>query len=88
MSAYDGDEFSTEYWLRHMELDNGRPVLEPMPKPCHDCAVLGGLYYDLAVSLQKQSDDIKKRCSETWFCHSDPRRACRGNWDMQYPENK
>ena len=55
--------------------------LKPLGKPCHDCAVVWGLYSEISDALAKQPPEIIEACSVRWFCHNNPSRACRGNID-------
>jgi hypothetical protein len=76
----DGDKALSEdaYWQSMARLGGPLPF---MPKPCHDCAVVCQFYEELSASLAKQPSDIQREVSERWFCHNNPRRACRGNLD-------
>jgi hypothetical protein len=56
-------------------------ALRPLGKPCHDCAVVCGLYSEISDSLAEQPEAIRAAVSERWFCHNHPNRACRGNID-------
>lgn len=67
-----------EYWAR--QATNGDPM-EPLGKPCHDCAVTCGLYSELSDELATLPPEIIKAVSLRWWCHNNHGRACRGNID-------
>ena len=57
-------------------------ILEPLQKPCHDCAVVCGLYTELTHELAKKSLQYQHDISIRWDCHNHRTRACRGNIDL------
>ncbi len=67
---------SAEYWRDHAARG---PMLRPLGRPCHDCAVTWGLYRDLSDDLARQPSDVREAVSANWFCHNHPDRACAGN---------
>lgn len=73
----------SDYFKRRIEFDKPRKVLKPLDKPCGDCAVVNGLYREIADELAKEPIEIRKASSEKWFCHNHTDRACRGNWNRQ-----
>ena len=61
---------------------------EPMPlldKMCRDsagqldCAVACGMYRPISNDLKRCDFDLQVRAARTWFCHTHPGKACRGN---------
>lgn len=71
------------YFLARMKLDieTGHMPLEPMDKPCHDCAVVCGLYTEISDALKNEPACIQEFISKRWFCHNHRNRACKGNID-------
>ena len=63
-------------------------VLEPLEKPCSDCAVVCGYYKEYSEILSKRDIAYQHEVSIRWDCHNDRRRACRGNIDMLKELNK
>lgn len=68
-----------QYFSHHMPHD----ALEPLPKPCIDCAVTGGLYNCVSALLSLLPAEEVKFHSDRWFCHNHGDRACRGNINFQ-----
>lgn len=54
------------------------PAIEPLKKPCHDCAVVTGFYGEYADGLAKEPADVQNRVMDTWFCHNACNRGCAG----------
>ena len=65
-----------EYFLAH---NDGRAPMKPLGKPCHDCAVVFGLYSEYTDELAKLDAPLVRETALRWFCHNHPNRACRGN---------
>lgn len=63
-----------EYWEN---LAKGAKV-NPLSKPCKDCAITTGFYSHHAESLKNQSKDLQNRAACTWFCHNNCNRGCAG----------
>lgn len=55
------------------------PALNPLGKPCHDCAVECNFYKEFSDALAQQPEHIIREASARWFCHNQRDRACRGN---------
>jgi len=72
---------SDEYFENMINRDKDFPVLQPLEKPCHDCAVTCGFYLPLSEELKTKSKLIQKKVSEKWYCHNNSKKACRGNWN-------
>lgn len=72
--------FPPEYFAKRLELDK-RVCAGVMPKACHDCAVVDGMYAGISDDLKQCDLELQKRYSMTWFCHNSPDMACRGNID-------
>lgn len=70
------------------EHHDGRPELKPLKKPCHDCAVVDGLYACFSEELSKLSPERIDYVSKRWFCHNNPKRACAGNIKYQREKAK
>ena len=71
------DPFDSDgYWAA--KAING-PALKPLQRPCHDCAVVYGMYRPFSDDLSKQPSDIIEACTARWFCHNKTSRACAGN---------
>lgn len=68
-----------EYWDSVSEGE----TLEPLSKPCRDCAVVNGFYREYAERLGQQSKDTVKAVSLRWYCHNRTNRACAGNLQFQ-----
>lgn len=69
-------ELSEEnYWKSQASM--GQKV-EPLSKPCGDCAISTGYYVDHAESLSRQPEETQKAVLEKWFCHNDCNRGCKG----------
>lgn len=79
VDSFDYSRTWTEYFARFIELDANSPYLKPMPAPCPDCAVKCGLYSEISDALRDQPQNVQREISLKWFCHSNRRRACRGN---------
>ncbi len=58
------------------------PILEPAEKPCHDCAVICGLYEQLTHELSTKPLQYQHDIAIRWDCHNDRSKACRGNIDL------
>lgn len=69
-------------------ISKGRSDLEPMSKPCPDCPVVSGMYAPYSDLLSHMPQDTIEKSSQTWFCHMNPKRSCRGNIDFQIEKNK
>lgn len=86
------DEMVMAYWGKLPTVDEVRahlanhqrvPVLAPLRKPCHDCAVTNGFYAPIAAALSMlPPNEVAQRSSE-WFCHNNCNRACAGNIEYQ-----
>jgi hypothetical protein len=57
------------------------PDLEPLEKPCGDCAVTCGFYLEISQALAREPAEVQDSVKKKWFCHNHSDRACRGNWD-------
>jgi len=57
-------------------------ALKPMDEPCSDCPVVFGMYQPFSEKLALLPKPDQLKASEKWFCHTDHRRACRGNWNF------
>ncbi len=67
-----------EYFRRNATVG---PELKPLGRPCHDCAVVCGMYAPFSDDLARQPPKIVAAYSARWFCHNHTDRACRGNID-------
>src|SRR3546814_614913 len=76
VEAAEGPATTADYWIEHASRG---PELKPLGKPCHDCAVVWGLYSELTDELSEQPEHIVEAVSARWFCHNHPNRACAGN---------
>lgn len=56
-------------------------VVQALGRPCHDCAVVFGLYKEISDALARQPEDVREAVSCRWTCHNHTDRACRGNID-------
>ena len=74
-------EWST-FFKNLMERNKERPKLKRRDKPCSDCAVIHGLYKEIAEALKKEPDEMRKFISERWFCHDKSNSSCEGNWQI------
>jgi hypothetical protein len=63
-----------EYWKM---IAQGRKV-EPLKKPCGDCAITTGFYLEYAEMLRKQPIEIQNKVLDTWYCHNSCNRGCAG----------
>lgn len=70
-----------ESFFRTRLLDKSR-VLKPRKTQCDSCPV-NDMYQEIAAGLKRCPDELRIAYSKTWFCHTSPRKACRGNWDFQ-----
>jgi len=70
------------YFEKHAEFDRNRPVLPVRSRQCATCPI-NCMYREIADELRKESTDFRKMISEKWFCHTNPNKACRGNWEFQ-----
>ena len=52
--------------------------LEPLKKPCKDCAITTGFYLDHADLLKLEPIEIQTKILDNWFCHNNCKRACAG----------
>ena len=66
----------------YFETGYGGKVLEPLPVPCHDCAVATGFYSEFTLLLSKLEPDFQAKIAADWDCHNACNRACRGNIDL------
>lgn len=57
--------------------------LEPLGKPCHDCAVTCNFYLPYAAMLSLLPPEEIAHHSARWFCHNHGNRACAGNIGYQ-----
>lgn len=57
----------------------GRPHFPYAHKPCEECPVISGMYRPYTEALRSLPEDEQRAVSETWFCHCQPGKACRGN---------
>lgn len=64
-----------DYWKSQASMGE---VVEPLSKPCHDCAITTGYYVSHAESLAKQPEETQKAVLEKWFCHNACNRGCKG----------
>ena len=69
----------TRYFARMIERKKELPFRS---EPCGDCPV-DDLYFEFVEGLATQPAKTIEDYSKTWFCHTDPHLACRGNWDRQ-----
>jgi hypothetical protein len=84
VAEYCGSEPRTADQIRrHFAHHLKHPALEPLPKPCQDCAVTCGLYTGVSAYLSLLPQDEVKIHSDRWFCHNHGDRACRGNINYQ-----
>lgn len=65
------------YWDIHLK----GPPIKPLAKPCGDCAVECGFYSPVTDALALEPRKVQVEVSLRWYCHNNPRRACRGNWN-------
>jgi hypothetical protein len=72
-----------EYFEQVYRDDLLRPPLVALKKPCHDCAVVCGLYTEISEALTRESDEVRRVVSSRWFCHNHRDKACRGNLNIQ-----
>ncbi len=77
-----GDDFSLTEIRQHFERDNS-PELLPLKRPCHDCAVVDGMYAPVSACLSLMPPEFIARRSKQWWCHNNPGRACAGNIEFQ-----
>lgn len=78
--VFDSAEGARSYF-ENLHGNDPPPPLPLMPAACHDCAVECGFYRPYTESLAACDADLQLRAAQRWFCHSNPRRACRGNAD-------
>ncbi len=64
-----------QYWQQASQ--RGR-IVEPLKRPCGDCAITTGYYVEHAESLSKQPQQIQDAVLDRWFCHNNCNRACKG----------
>jgi hypothetical protein len=78
-----GRSMSLDEIGRHFSHHMPHDALEPLPKPCQDCAVTGGLYTCVSALLSLLPPEEVKFHSDRWSCHNHGDRACRGNINYQ-----
>lgn len=66
-----------------MKVSQERTSLPAMKKPCHDCAVVTGMYKPISDALATQPEHVITQISQTWECHNNITRACAGNIENQ-----
>ncbi len=69
------DEYDFDFILSN-------PPLESANKPCHNCAVVCGLYTELTHELADKPLQYQEDISVRWYCHNDTTKACRGNINL------
>lgn len=71
------DKLDEAYWARDVKKFKEFPRLEPLPKPCGDCAGVS-LYGALARSLRHVSPELREEVLAKWDCHNAHARGCAG----------
>lgn len=71
-----------EYWENFA---NNNKV-EPLNKPCGDCAITTGFYLPYAEQLKKQPKEVQDKVADTWFCHNNCNRGCGGLREFLNPK--
>lgn len=69
--------FMRSDWAIHLE----GPELPVLARPCSDCAVTCGFYLPYSERLALEDAQTQDAVKRRWFCHNQPDRACRGNWN-------
>lgn len=66
--------FSSSFWDFHIQ----QRKVEPLSKPCKDCAISTGFYIEIANELKKENKETIDAVVDTWFCHNNCNRGCAG----------
>lgn len=64
------------------------PKLDLLDRPCNDCAITTGFYTPYAEELLEQEPGLQTRVLDTWYCHNDCNKACRGAYNYIQVKNK
>lgn len=73
-----------EYWDNMAKT----PKVEPLTKPCGDCALTTGFYIPYAKNLKKQPKEVQDKVADSWFCHNNCNRGCAGLREFLKTETK
>lgn len=65
---------SSNFWDFHIK----QRKVEPLSKPCKDCAISTGFYTEIADELKKENKETIDAVVDTWFCHNNCNRGCAG----------
>lgn len=72
---------SSNFWDFHIK----QRKVEPLSKPCKDCAISTGFYTEIADELKKENKETIDAVVDTWFCHNNCNRGCAGVRDYVKP---
>jgi hypothetical protein len=75
------DGLSSNFWDFHIK----QRKVEPLSKPCKDCAISTGFYTEIADELKKENKETIDAVVDTWFCHNNCNRGCAGVRDYVKP---
>jgi hypothetical protein len=73
----------SSYFKKMVKLHAAKPALPVRARPCNECPVINGMYEEISEDLTHEPYDVRLHVSERWFCHTNPDRCCRGNWEIQ-----
>ena len=72
-----GPRLDATYWERDVEKFKEYPTLEPLKRPCGDCAGVS-MYGELSKSLRQLKPELREAVLRTWDCHNAHARGCAG----------